>query len=147
MNSRELLRRQLDARLRELPREQPPKGGWIRTIRTALGMTMGQLGKRIGVSAPGVARLESRDSSESISVARLRSAAEALGCDLLIAFVPRTPLTDMVQQQAALKAMQENSRLIHTMKLEDQDQGVAQPEDLARSIDKWIARRGARLWD
>ena len=147
MNSRELLRRQLDARLRELPREQPPKGGWIRTIRTALGMTMGQLGKRIGVSAPGVAKLESRDSTESISVARLRSAAEALGCDLLIAFVPRTPLTDMVQQQAALKAKQENSRLIHTMKLEDQDQGVAQPADLARSIDKWIAKRGSRLWD
>jgi predicted DNA-binding mobile mystery protein A len=108
---------------------------------------MGQLGKRIGVSAPGVAKLESRDSSGSISVARLRSAAEALGCDLLIAFVPRMPLTDMVQQQAALKAKQENSRLIHTMKLEDQDQGVAQPADLARSIDKRIAKRGSRLWD
>lgn len=147
MNSREMLRRQLDARLRELPREQPPKGGWIRAIRTALGMTMGQLGKRLGVSAPGIAKLESRDSSGSISVARLRSAAEALGCDLLIAFVPRTPLTDMVQQQAALKAKQENGRLLHTMKLEDQDQGVAQAADLARSIDRWIAKRGSKLWD
>jgi len=146
MNSRELLRRQLDARLRELPREQPPKGGWIRAIRKALGMTMDQLGRRIGVSAPGIADLERREASGSISVAKLRSAADALGCDLLIAFVPRVSLTDMVQRQAALKATQENGRLLHTMKLEDQDQGVAQPADLTRSVERWM-KRGARLWD
>lgn len=147
MNSRELLRRQLDARLRELPHEQPPKGGWVRAIRRALGMTMKQLGKRLGVSAPGVADLESREASGSISVAKLRSAADAMGCDLLIAFVPRVPLADMVQRQAALKATQEDSRLLHTMKLENQDQGVAKPSDLARSVERWIAKRGSRLWD
>lgn len=147
MNSRELLRRQLDARLRELPREQPPRRGWIRAIRKALGMTMEQLGRRLDVSAPGIADLESREAGGSISVARLRSAADALGCDLLIALVPRVPLTDMVQRQAALKATQENSRLLHTMRLEDQDQGVVQPADLTRSAERWIAKRGSRLWD
>lgn len=147
MRSKELLRQQLDARLRDLPRDQPPKGGWIRTIRKALGMTMAQLGRRLDVSAPGIADLENREASGSITVAKLRSAADALGCDLLIALVPRVPLTDMVQQRATLKASQENSRLLHTMKLEDQDQGVAQPADLTRSVERWIAKRGSRLWD
>lgn len=147
MNSREVLRRQLDARLQAMPREQPPKGGWIRTIRRALGMTMAQLGKRLRVSAPGIADLESRDANESISVARLRIAADALGCDLQIAFVPRVPLAEMVERQAILKASQENRRLVHTMKLENQDRGVALSPDLTQSVERWITKRGSRLWD
>lgn len=147
MNSRELLRRQLDARLQTMQREQPPKGGWIRTIRRALGMTMAQLAKRLRVSAPGIADLESREANGSISVARLRSAAEALGCDLQIAFVPRVPLAEMVERQAVLKASQENSRLVHTMKLENQDRGVALSPDLTQSVERWITKRGSRLWD
>ncbi len=98
MNSRQLLRRQLDARLQAIPREPPPKGGWIRAIRTALGMTMAQLGQRLRVSAPAIADLERREANESISVARLRSAADALGCDLQIVLVPRVPLAEMVER-------------------------------------------------
>lgn len=147
MDSRELLRRQLDARLQGMPREQPPRGGWVRTIRTALGMTMAQLGNRLGVSAPGIADLESREAKGSISVTKLRSAADALDCDLLLAFVPRVPLGEMVERQAARKAAEENSRLLHTMKLENQEQGVARSQDLTQSKEQWIAKRGSRLWD
>jgi predicted DNA-binding mobile mystery protein A len=147
MNSREMLRRQLDARLQAMPREEPLKGGWIRTIRRALGMTMAQLGRRLRVSAPGIADLESREANGSISVARLRSAADALGCDLQIAFVPRVPLAEMVERQAILKASQENSRLLHTMRLENQDRGVSQSPDLTQAVERWITKRGSRLWD
>lgn len=147
MNSKELLRRQLDARLQTMPREQPPKGGWVRTIRRALGMTMAQLAKRLGVSTPAISDLENREANGSITVARLRSAADALGCDLLVALVPRVPLAEMVERQALLKASQENSRLVHTMRLESQDQGVGQSTDRAQSVERWIDRRGSRLWD
>lgn len=147
MNSREVLRRQLDARLKAIPLEQPPNRGWIRTIRTALGMTMAQMGKRLGISAPGIADLESREAKGSISVARLRSAAEALGCDLQIVFVPRVPLAEMVERQAVLKASQENIRLVHTMRLENQDRGVALSPELTQSVERWISKRGSRLWD
>jgi hypothetical protein len=54
MESRELLRGQLDARLQGVTQLHPPRGGWIRTIRQALGMTMAQLGKRLRISAPSV---------------------------------------------------------------------------------------------
>lgn len=147
MNSRAVLRRQLDARVRQLPRERSPKGGWIRAIRMALGMTMEQLGRRLGISTQGVAELESREASASITMAKLQSAAEALECDLLIAFVPRVPLDEMVRRQAVLKATQEQSRLVHTMKLENQDAGVASAPDLTQAVERWMAKRGTRLWD
>ncbi len=110
-------------------------------------MTMAQLGRRLRVSAPGIADLESREANGTISVARLRSAAEALGCDLRIAFVPRVPLAEMVERQAVLKASQENSRLVHTMRLENQEQGVALSPDLTQSVERWTTKRGSRLWD
>lgn len=147
MISRLLLRRQLDARLQAIPLEQPPKGGWIRAIRTALGMTMAQLGQRLRVSAPAIADLERREANGSISVARLRSAADALGCDLQIVLVPRVPLAEMVERQAALKAQQEHARLVHTMRLEHQDQGIAQSPDLSELIEQWLTKRASRLWD
>jgi predicted DNA-binding mobile mystery protein A len=147
MNSRAVLRRQLDARLRDLPREKPPKGGWIRAIRMALGMTMEQLGARLTMSAQGVAELENREANASITLAKLQSAADALECDLLIAFVPRVPLDDMVHRQAVLKATQENSRLVHTMTLENQERGVALSPNLTQSVERWISKRGSRLWD
>lgn len=147
MNSREMLRRQLDARLQAMPRVEPMKGGWIRTVRRALGMTMTQLGRRLRISAPGVADLESRETNGSISLSRLQSAADALGCDLQIVFIPRVPLAEMVERQAFLKASQENSRLVHTMRLENQDRGVTESPDLTQSVERWMNRRGSRLWD
>jgi predicted DNA-binding mobile mystery protein A len=147
MTSRALLRRQLDARLAGVPRQPPPRGGWIRSIRTALGMTMAQLGARLGVSAPGVADLEKREASESISLARLRAAADALDCDLVVTVVPRVPLAEMVQRQATEKAAQEHRRLVHTMALEDQAQGVTLAPDLTQAAARWVDKRGSRLWD
>ncbi len=110
-------------------------------------MTMAQLGRRLRVSAPAIADLERREADESISVARLRSAAEALGCDLQIALVPRVPLAEMVERQAVLKASEENRRLVHNMRLEDQDQGVARSPDLTPSVERWMTMRASRLWD
>lgn len=147
MDERDLQRRQLDARLMGMPRERIPKGGWIRTIRRALGMTMAQLGHRMGVSAPAVADLEAREERETVSVARLRAAADALGCDLLIAFVPREPLTAMVRRQAMRKAEQQDRRVLHTMQLENQGEGVTASPEPPASIEMPIAGRPARLWD
>jgi predicted DNA-binding mobile mystery protein A len=110
-------------------------------------MTLAQLGKRLGITAPGVAKLESGESRGAISVARLSDAADALGCDLLIAFVPRVPLTEMVRNQAIAKAQHEQSRLLHTMTLEDQSAGVGQADDIDRSVERLLNTRTSRLWD
>ena len=147
MESRELARQQLDHRLRDFRVAPSPAGGWIRTIRHALGMTMAQLGRRLGVSAPAIAALEGSEARGAISLARLSDAAEAMGCDLVVTFVPRVPLTEMVRQQAMHKARQDQDRLLHTMRLEGQEAGVGSSEAIDRSAARWMEGRPARLWD
>lgn len=143
----DLQRRQLDGRLAQLALPETPRGGWIRTIRQALGMTMEQLGRRLGISPQSVDGLEGREKSETLSIAKLREAAEALNCDLKIVFVPRTSLESTVRRQAELKARDERNRLIHTMRLEAQDEGVEKVLDEPRAIELWLTKRARRLWD
>lgn len=142
-----LQRRQLDGRLKQLPPLEAPGAGWIRTIREALGMTMAQFGTRLGVSPQSVQDLEQREQKETISVAKLREAAEALGCELKIVFVPRLSLESAIREQAARKAREERNRLLHTMRLEAQGEGVEEVLDEGRAIELWLTKRARRLWD
>lgn len=143
----ELQRKQLDARLQKLPSLEPPRGGWIRTIRQSLGMSMKQLGSRLGMSPQAVQDLEKRETSETISLARLRQAAEALDCELRFVFVPRPSLQETIARQAARKAREERTRLVHTMRLEAQDEGVEEVLDEGKAIESWLTERARRLWD
>lgn len=142
-----LQRRQLDNRLTQLPPLESPKTGWIRTIREALGMTMAQLGKRLGISPQSLRNLEERERKGTISLAKLREAAEAMDCELKIAFVPRSSLEATVQAQAARRATEQRDRLIHTMRLESQEAGVSEVLEEKRAIELWLTKRARRLWD
>lgn len=142
-----LQRQQLDSRLRRLPPIETPGAGWIRTIREALGMTMAQLGKRLGISPQSLRSLEEREQKGTISLTKLREAAEAMDCELKIAFVPRTSLDETMHRQAVRKAKEQRNRLIHTMRLESQEEGVSEVLEEDRAIDLWITKRARRLWD
>lgn len=50
----------------------------------------------------------------------MERAADALGCDLVYALVPRLPLDQLVEQQAQQLALMHPKSLGHTMALEDQ---------------------------
>lgn len=141
-----LQRAQLDARLREFPSIDTPRGGWIRTIRQSLGMTMQQLGKRLGISPQSVLELERREHEETISVGRLRQAAEALNCDLRIVLLPRPSLEETVRRQALLKVREERNQLLHTMRLEAQHEGLEDSANEARAVEEWLAERTRSLW-
>ena len=143
----ELQRRQLDSRLRQLPPLETPGAGWIRTIRESLGMTLAQLGRRLRISPQSVRNLEEREKAETVSVAKLREAAEALDCELKIVFVPRSSLESTIREQATRKARDERNRLVHTMRLEAQDVGVDDVLNERRAIEQWLTKRARRLWD
>ena len=145
-----LQRRQLDAKLRRaasLRTVETPKRGWIRAIRTALGMSSAQLGKRLGMSSQGALDLERREARGTITVASLRKAAEALNCELVVALVPRTSLEETVREHARTRAAGERNRVVHTMRLEAQDEGVEAALDQRRSVESWVTTRIGRLWD
>lgn len=110
-------------------------------------MTMAQFGRRLRISPQSVLDLETRERNETISLRRLRAAAAALECDVKIVFVPRSSLESTAQRQAERRAGEERSRLIHTMRLENQEDGTEYAIDKRRAIERWLTRGARRLWD
>jgi predicted DNA-binding mobile mystery protein A len=142
---------QLDTRfskLRSLAQVVRPPRGWIRAIREALGMTTGQLAKRLGVHQPRVIELERGEATGNITVKSLERAAEALGCRLVYVFVPKEPLADMIRKRASVIADHQLASVEQTMRLEAQ--GVndkAQHHEAHQRLIEKLLRRPARLWD
>jgi predicted DNA-binding mobile mystery protein A len=143
---------QLDRRfatLKPLPNEAArPSRGWIRAIREALGMTTGQLAKRLGVHQPRVIELERGEASGNVTVKSLERAAQALGCRLVYAFVPAEPLADTIRKRASVIAGEQLAAVEQTMRLEAQgvEDDALHQEAHQRLVEK-LLRRPARLWD
>jgi predicted DNA-binding mobile mystery protein A len=142
---------QLDKRLTELrplaEAVRPPRG-WVRAIREALGMTTGQLGKRMKVHQPRIVELEKAESKGNITMQSLERAAEALGCRMVYALVPLKPLTTTLEERALQVAERQLSSVEQTMRLEAQ--GVDDEEQRKRTRQRLadeLLRRPARLWD
>ena len=87
----------------------------------------------MGVTQPTVAEWERREADDAITLSTLRKTAEALGCDLVYAFVTRDgDLSSMLQRQARELAARQVGRVSHTMALEEQGVGERERE---RQID------------
>src|SRR5262249_7436250 len=68
-----------------------PPDGWIRTMRQARGVSLRQLGKKLGIQGDSGHVAERRGVEGRISIYQLRRLAAALECDLFYAFIPRQP--------------------------------------------------------
>lgn len=122
--ARRTARRALDRRfegLRALASQAAlPRGGWVQAVRESLGMTATDLAARMGITQTSVLRLEATEREGRAQLDTLRRAADALGCDLVYALVPRRPLESMVEERARLKAASLLGQVEHSMLLEDQ---------------------------
>lgn len=141
-------RQRLDAKfeaIRPVDRFASPPKGWIRGIRDALGMSLRQLGERLGTTAPGVKSLEDSEANGTIQLNTLRRVAEALDCVVVYALVPKTSLTAMVDQRAREIALRALGRVSHSMALEDQKVD----RDLEARIERYTrsAVIDRNLWD
>ena len=134
-------------RLRSGSVARPPKG-WLRAIRDALGMTTKQFARRLGVSQPRVVALEKGEIDETLTLASLRRAAEALDCTLVYVLVPKQPLVETLRQRAEQKADAQLNRVSHTMRLENQALTNAdQRRQRELLIDQLLRGNLGRLWD
>ncbi|HVA09561.1 MAG TPA: mobile mystery protein A [Acidimicrobiales bacterium] len=124
----------------------PPSGGWIRAIREALGMSATQFAARLGVARQTAQEHEQKEIDGSIGLSTLRRAAEALDCQLVYAFVPKTSLDEAVRAQARKVAMAELARVDQTMLLEGQRvEGSQAEERLAERVEELVSSR--QLWN
>ncbi len=98
-----------------------PAMGWVKTIRTSLGMSMEQLGRKLGVSKQSVQHLEKRESTGSITLSAVNDVAKALDMELVYGFVPKGgSVVHLVEEKARKMATDIVMRTSHNMNLEDQ---------------------------
>lgn len=117
----------------------PPPTGWIKAIRTALGISMRQLGNRLSITKQSVQDIEKREQEGSITLKALKEAAKALDMQLVYGFVPNDgTLEALIDRKAKELATQIVSRTSNTMKLEDQ-------ENSKQRIEKAIEERAIVL--
>jgi predicted DNA-binding mobile mystery protein A len=149
-NFPQLKLRQLDAALtrwRSADLPARPPSGWIKAIREGFGMTSTHLAQRLGVTTSTATRLEISEADDTISLGTLRRAAEALGCELQYALVPKQSLADTLDARANTLARQQMAAISHTMALEAQSTSREAVEVQTRALVEAL-RNGSRrkLW-
>jgi predicted DNA-binding mobile mystery protein A len=98
----------------------PPKG-WINTLRTALKMSLRQLGNRMNFTAQNIKQMEEREVNGTISINSLQQVAFALDMKLVYGFVLKhESLEQMIENRANEIAREIVMRTNIFMKLEDQ---------------------------
>lgn len=124
---RSLRAKQLERSLRPFADAQDlqrPQKGWIRAVRQATGLSMRELSKRLGQAPSRTSALEKSEAEYRITLGSLRNAADALGCQLVYALVPKSgSIQDLAEKQARAKAAENVRAVEHSMALEDQAGG------------------------
>jgi predicted DNA-binding mobile mystery protein A len=98
-----------------------PTKGWVNTIRTALKMSLRQLGSRVNATAQHIKQLENREANGTLSINSLKEVANALDMQLVYGFVSKhETLEQMIENRAKELATEIVMRTHNTMTLEDQ---------------------------
>ncbi|MGB7848498.1 MAG: mobile mystery protein A [Candidatus Acidiferrum sp.] len=101
-----------------------PQKGWLRAIREATGISLRELATRLKKTPPLAAKLEKSEAEYRITLGSLRDAADALGCQLVYALVPKSgSIHDLAELGARMKAAENVRAVEHSMALEDQAVG------------------------
>lgn len=149
--NRRLKRMQLSDALQAYPAPEtaaPPRSGWVRAIREALGMTQAQLGARAGISRQSVQDFERAEAERRITLESLDRLARAMGCRVSIALVPEHgTLDDLRERRANALAETLLQPTDHSMKLEAQGVSAAERERQRKLLAEALLRGSARkLW-
>ena len=126
-----------------------PPTGWIKAIRTAIGMSMQQLGNKLNVSKQGIMDIEKREKDGSITIKSLREIARAMDMQLVYGFVPNDGSLDaLIEKRATELATQIVMRTANTMKLENQANSKKRIETAIRERAAAIKNEMPKmLWD
>jgi len=136
---------QLDKGLIEVRALPPrPTAGWIASIREALGLTLRQVGQNVSASRQAIQQFERAEADDRITLGALRRVAEAMGCQLAYALVPKAgSFVELAERPTRVHAKRDVESVMHTMMLEDQKPGNANQlieDDAQRRLDRGKTR-------
>ena len=124
-----------------------PTEGWLRTVRTALGMSGSQLAKRLGVTKARISKAEQDEPSGSVTLKTMHSMAEAMNCRFVYAVVPEKKVELVIRDQAIKKAKERVKAASTQMALEAQtlDEGKLSAE-IERIASEIIGKMPSDFW-
>jgi predicted DNA-binding mobile mystery protein A len=119
-------------------RQEPrPPRGWLRAIREGLGLTLENVGKRLGQARQRVQEFEEAEANDRITLHSLRRVAAAMDCDLVYAIVPKSgTVSELAERRARAEVTEDVREVEHTMALENQA-----PGNVEELIDEETKRR------
>lgn len=138
MNNQWLIIKQLDVQLKDWQavnnKYGRPRVGWVKVIKTALGMSTEQLAKRLGVKRGRVTQLEHAEVQDAVTLRTLREVADAMECEFVYAIVPKrsSTLESIIKTRAEQVAQEKVAAVAHTMSLEAQSVNADQLQNLAQ---------------
>lgn len=142
MGKKSLQLQQLNSKMIEfssLKKTVIPSTGWMKVIRTSLGLSLQQLGEKLSITKQSVKEMEDREREGSISLKTLKEFGKTMDMKLVYGFVPNDgSLEALIERKALELATKIVKRTSHTMKLEDQ-------ENSKKRIEKAIQERAAEL--
>ena len=142
--------RQLDELLLPLPASAlpaPPRQGWLKALREALGITTRQFARRVGLANSAVVEAEQGEAAGTISIGQLRRLAEALDCDLRYLLVPAFRSSG---SRARPNARRENASPPLRTRWRWKRSGAGaefEEQQIAAAKDELLRGRRSRLWD
>lgn len=151
-NSQRILIEKLDQKLKPFDPARDvivPDRGWINTIRTALNMTLAQLGKKLNITRQGVRKIEVSEALGTISINSLKEVARAMDMQLVYALIPRNgSLDDLIDTRAEKLARKIVNRTNQNMKLEAQGIGDEKIDKTIKELSEDLKREMRKsLWD
>lgn len=126
-----------------------PSIGWIKTIRTGIGMSLEQLGKKLSVTKQAIQDIENREREGSITIKSMHEIANALDMKFVYAIVPKNgSLDEMIEKRALEIAKVIVQRTSNTMKLEDQENSKERIQKAIKERAEEIINKTPKiLWD
>ena len=151
-NQKKLIIRQLDDKLKPFKgteRTLLPKAGWINIIRNSLGITLEQLGTRLGMTRQGVKSLEERERIGSISLKSMLDIGRAMDTKFVYGFVPHDgSFEKLVERKAEELAIKIVKRTHQNMILEGQENTNKQIQQAIKELTEELKREMPKaLWD
>jgi len=136
------------ARGKDLKRVMPELG-WSRAVRTSLGMSLAQLGRKLSITKQSVRNLELREQQGSITIKALTQLAHAMDMDLVYGFIPKDgSLQKLINRKANDLAAKIVARTAATMSLENQSNSVLRLQQATKERAEQIKQDlPSSLWD
>ncbi|WP_026751246.1 mobile mystery protein A [Sediminibacterium sp. C3] len=126
-----------------------PSLGWIKTIRTGIGMSMEQLGKKLSITKQAVMDIEKREKEGAITIKAMQEIANAMDMKFVYGFIPTEGSLELMIEKKALEiATKIVLRTSTSMKLEDQANSKKRIETAIKERAAEIIKNTPKiLWD